>query len=315
MATASTVDFGDVVAKTCLGWTFIIFFTLGSLILFANYVLEMVELFANKRKYTSSYKVVKGKKFIMVCGNITVDSVTAFLRNFLHRKSGEINTEIVFLGDGLILNPPAEVRLHKNTLGFFVTESTKDVKRAAFYCAACHSDVYTPELIGKCSCKSKNHRHITGATPIKKKSSQKEFSSATPRGSFPREQSKMTSSLSITPRTFLYETEDDSDQLDSSGVFHWCKATPLDRVILGSALFPEDLHAVSLEECSMCAVLSSPSTSSSSQTLVDTEAIMATLNVGSLRIGCSAQTEPDKTTPLTERGRGEWREERELTPV
>lgn len=62
---------------------------------------------------------------------------------------------------GLILNPPAEVRLHKNTLGFFVTESTKDVKRAAFYCAACHSDVYTPELIGKCSCKSKNHRHIT----------------------------------------------------------------------------------------------------------------------------------------------------------
>lgn len=62
MATASTVDFGDVVAKTCLGWTFIIFFTLGSLILFANYVLEMVELFANKRKCTSSYKVVKGKK-------------------------------------------------------------------------------------------------------------------------------------------------------------------------------------------------------------------------------------------------------------
>ncbi|KAI5934348.1 Potassium channel subfamily U member 1 [Manis javanica] len=99
MATVSTVDFGDVVAKTCLGWTFIIFFTLGSLILFANYVLEMVELFANKRKYTSSYKVVKGKKFIVVCGNITGDSVTAFLRNFLHRKSGEINTEIVFLGE------------------------------------------------------------------------------------------------------------------------------------------------------------------------------------------------------------------------
>ncbi|KAI5176565.1 Potassium Channel Subfamily U Member 1, partial [Manis pentadactyla] len=60
----------------------------------------------------------------------------------------------------------------------------------------------------------------------------------------------------------------------------------------GSTLFPEDLHAVSLEECSMYAVLSSPSMSPSSQTLVDTEAIMATLNVGSLRIGYSAQKEP-----------------------
>ncbi|KAI5149332.1 Potassium Channel Subfamily U Member 1 [Manis pentadactyla] len=110
MATASTVDFGDVVAKTCLGWTFIIFFTLGSLILFANYVLEMVELFANKRKYTSSYKVVKGKKFIVVSGNITVDSVTAFLRKFLHCKSVEINTKIVFLGDDPHAEDTANIR-------------------------------------------------------------------------------------------------------------------------------------------------------------------------------------------------------------
>ncbi|KAJ8794889.1 hypothetical protein J1605_018777 [Eschrichtius robustus] len=99
MATTSTVGFGDVVAKTSLGRTFIMVFTLGSLVLFANYVPEMVELFGNKRKYTSSYEVVKGKKFIVVCGNITVDSVTAFLRNFLRHKAGEINTEIVFLGE------------------------------------------------------------------------------------------------------------------------------------------------------------------------------------------------------------------------
>lgn len=63
----------------------------------------------------------------------------------------------------------------------------------------------------------------------------------------------------------------------------------------------------------MYAVLSSPSMSSSSQTLVDTEAIMATLNVGSLRISYSAQKEPGETTPLTGRGRGEWhRRESEL---
>ncbi|KAF5922357.1 hypothetical protein HPG69_009397 [Diceros bicornis minor] len=360
MATMSTVGFGDVVAKTSLGRTFIIFFTLGSLVLFANYIPEMVELFANKRKYTSSYEVVKGKKFIVVCGNITVDSVTAFLRNFLRHRSGEINTEIVFLGEvppsleletifkcymayttfvsgsalkwedlrrvavesaeacliianplcsdlhaedtsnimrvlsiknyypqtrviiqilqshnkvflpkipswnwstgdniicfaelklgfiaqgclvpglctfltslfveqnkkvcprqpwqkyflsglknkiltqrlsddfagmsfpevsrlcfvkmhlmliaiqhkptihgycGLVLNPPAQVKLRKNTLGFFIAESAKEVRRAFFYCATCHSDVYTPELIGKCSCKHKSHQHNAG---------------------------------------------------------------------------------------------------------------------------------------------------------
>ncbi|KAK2509652.1 hypothetical protein MC885_014060, partial [Smutsia gigantea] len=109
-------------------------------------------------------------RFIAVCGNITVDSVTAFLRNFLRHKSGKINTEIVFLGE------------------------------AAFYRATCHSDGYTPELIGKCSCQSKNHQHITDTTPVKKKSSKKKFSSATPRDSFPREQSKMMSSLSAVTR-------------------------------------------------------------------------------------------------------------------
>eukprot|EP00069_Balaena_mysticetus_P020750 bmy_13144T0 len=61
-------------------------------------------------------------------------------------------------------------------------------------------------------------------------------------------------------------------------------------ILPGSALYSGDLHAVNIEECSMCAVLSSPSKSSSSPTLVDMEPIMATLNIGSLRISCSAQT-------------------------
>lgn len=36
------------------------------------------------------------------------------------------------------------------------------LSRAFFYCAICHSDVYTPELIEKCNCRSKNHRHMAG---------------------------------------------------------------------------------------------------------------------------------------------------------
>ncbi|XP_036105666.1 potassium channel subfamily U member 1 [Molossus molossus] len=713
MATTSTVGFGDVVAKTSLGRTFIMFFTLGSLVLFANYVPEMVELLVNKRKYTSSYEVLKGKKFIVVCGNITVDSVTAFLRNFLRRKSGEINTEIVFLGEvppsleletifkcymayttfisgsalkwedlrrvavesaeacliianplcsdshaedtsnimrvlsiknyspttrviiqilqshnkvflpkipswnwdtgdniicfaelklgfiaqgclvpglctfltclfveqntkvcpkrpwqkiflsslknkiltqrlsddfagmsfpevsrfcfvklhlmliaiehefslssycGLLLNPPAQVRLHKNTLGFFIAESAKDVKRAFFYCATCHSDVYSPELIGKCCCKSKNNRHFPGSrVMVKTTTAPKVFSEPELFDPFPSSHLKRISALSSTtsicpiPRkplmaeecdhgpfniilsaehnhhvlalrkktvpksfssyrysteriygnslfvlrwdglttttavasmkstwlttanvcflfmfrvqhrsggqgsvlhsrtrlsslqqvrepeknmgvvtvsaitshsslvkpsyvaptnclTFLYE--DSTDSLDSTGMFHWCRATRLDKVILkrtdkakhefrnhivvcifgdahstlmglrnfvmplrasnytrrelkdivfvgsldylqrewrflrnfpqiyilpGSALYAGDLYAVNIEECAMCAVLSSPS-KSPCQTLVDTETIMATLNIGSLRISCSASTPSD----------------------
>ncbi|XP_030618430.1 potassium channel subfamily U member 1-like isoform X2 [Delphinapterus leucas] len=68
-------------------------------------------------------------------------------------------------------------------------------------------------------------------------------------------------------------------------------------ILPGSALYSGDLHAVNIEECSMCAVLSSPSKSSSSPTLVDTEPIMATLNIGSLRISCSAQTPSEPQNP------------------
>uniref|UniRef100_A0A8C6CPF4 Potassium channel subfamily U member 1 n=1 Tax=Moschus moschiferus TaxID=68415 RepID=A0A8C6CPF4_MOSMO len=560
MATMSTVGFGDVVPRTSLGRTFIIVFTLGSLVLFANYIPEMVELLANKRKYTSTYEVVKGKKFIVVCGNITVESVTAFLRNFLRHKAGEINTEIVFLGEtlpsleletifkrhtayttfisgsalkwedlrrvavdsaeacliianplcsdshaedssnimrvlsiknyypntriiiqilqshnkaflpkipswnwntgdniicfaelklgfiaqgclvpglctfltslfveqnkkicphepwqklfcnglknkiltqrlsndfagmsfpdacqlcftkmhlmliaiehksachsycGLILNPPAQFKLRKNTLGFFIAESAKDVKRAFFYCAICHRDVQTPELIGKCDCKSKT-LHATGTTVVVMRESQEEYRG--PQDPYSDTQMNFCSDLSVTTKAFFYEMEEESDRLDSSGMFHWCRATPLNKMILkrtdkakyefrnhvvacifgdahstlmglrnfvmplrasnytrqelkdivfvgsldylqrewrfirnfpqiyilpGSALYSVDLHAVNIEECSMCAVLSSSCKSPSSPTLVDTEPIMATLNIGSLRISCSAQT-------------------------
>ncbi|XP_058576696.1 potassium channel subfamily U member 1 isoform X2 [Neofelis nebulosa] len=556
--TSSSVKFSKLLSIVLSTW-----FTAAGfihLILFANYVPEMVEIFANKRKYTSPYEVVKGKKFIVVCGNITVDSVTAFLRNFLRHKSGQINIEIVFLGEvppsleletlfkcymayttfvsgsalkwedlrrvavesaeacliianplcsdshaedtsnimrvlsiknynpntrviiqilqshnkvflpkipswnwttgdniicfaelklgfmaqgclvpglctflttlfieqnkkvfpkqpwqkhflnglknkiltqrlsddfagmsfpevsrlcfvkmglmliaiehkslfhgccGLMLNPSAEVKLRKNTLGFFIAESSKEVIRAAFYCAKCHGDVFIPELIGKCNCKTKVQRHFPGTTLLVKRGSMREFSDSTQSDDLPFGQANLMSNVSFATRAFLYEPEPGCDQLDDSGMFHWCRAIALDRVILkrmdkskhefrnhvvacvfgdaqstlmglrnfviplrassytrqelkdivfigsldylkrewvflrnfpqiyilpGSALFPEDLRAANIEECSMCAVLSSSSKALSSPALVDTETIMATLNIGSLRVSCA----------------------------
>ncbi|XP_060237340.1 potassium channel subfamily U member 1 [Meriones unguiculatus] len=557
MATMSTVGFGDVVAKTSLGRVFIVFFTLGSLVLFANYVPEIVELFSNRKKYTKAYEAVKGKRFIVVCGNITVDSVTAFLRNFLRRKRGEINTEIVFLGEAppcleletllkfyssyttfvcgsalrfqdlkrvavenaeaclilanplcsdlhaednsnimrvlsiknyysktrviiqilqshnkiflskipnwnwssgdniicfaelklgfmaqgclvpglctflttlfieqnqkvfpkhpwqkyflnslknkivtqrlsndfvgmtfpqvsrlcfvkmnlmliaiqhkslfhsccsLILNPSAQVRLHRDTLGFFIAESSQIVKRAFFYCANCHSDVWTPELISKCGCKNRN-QHVEGPTIRVMKDNADEFPCSSEfMENILREQVNSTV-INFANRNITNEA-DDFDLLDSSGMFHWCRSTPLDKVVLkkgdkskhefrnhivacvfgdsqsalvglrnfvmplrasnytrhelkdivfigaleylqrewrflrnfpriyimpGSALYTGDLHAVNIEQCSMCAILATPSKPLSSQFLVDTETIMATLNIQSLRIRC-----------------------------
>ncbi|XP_044911519.1 potassium channel subfamily U member 1 isoform X2 [Felis catus] len=523
MATTSTVGFGDVVAKTSLGRTFIMFFTLGSLILFANYVPEMVEIFANKRKYTSPYEVVKGKKVppsleletlfkcymaytTFVSGSalkwedlrrVAVESAEACLiianplcsdshaedtsniMRVLSIKNYNPNTRViiqilqshnkVFLpkipswnwttGDniicfaelklgfmaqgclvpglctflttlfieqnkkvfpkqpwqkhfldglknkiltqrlsddfagmsfpevsrlcfvkmglmliaiehkslfhgccGLMLNPPAEVKLRKNTLGFFIAESSKEVIRAAFYCAKCHGDVFIPELIGKCNCKTKIQRHFPGTTILVKRGSMREFSDSTQSDDLPFGQARLMSNVSFATRAFLYEPEPGCDQLDDSGMFHWCRAIALDRVILkrmdkskhefrnhvvacvfgdahstlmglrnfviplrassytrqelkdivfigsldylkrewvflrnfpqiyilpGSALFPEDLRAANIEECSMCAVLSSSSKALSSPALVDTETIMATLNIGSLRVICT----------------------------
>ncbi|KAH0506087.1 Potassium channel subfamily U member 1 [Microtus ochrogaster] len=534
-ATMSTVGFGDIVAKTALGRIFIVFFTLGSLILFANCVPEMVELFTSRKKYTKPYEAVKGKKFIVVCGNITVDSVTAFLRNFLRHKAGEINMDIVFLGEAppsleletllkcslsyttfvcgsaltfedlkrvsmeyaeaclilanplcsdlqaednsnimrvlsiknysshtrviiellqshnkgflskipgwnwstgdniicfaelklgfiaqgclvpglctflttlfieqnqkvfpkypwqkyflnslknkiltqhlsndfvgmtfpavsrsLILNPSAQVKLSKDTLGFFIAESPQAVKRAFFYCSTCHKDVYTPELIGQCDCKNNQQQARGPDIVVIKGNNKKPTCNPENQDSVSREQESFLAILEN--RNGVYDNvEDTTEPLDSSGMFHWCQSTPLDKVILkrsdkskpvfrnhivacvfgdaqsaliglrnfvmplrasnytrqelkdivfigaleyfqrewrflrnfpqiyifpGSALYTGDLHAVSIEHCSMCAILASPYKPLSSQILVDTETITATLNIQSLRISC-----------------------------
>ncbi|XP_028922614.1 potassium channel subfamily U member 1 isoform X2 [Ornithorhynchus anatinus] len=560
MATMSTVGFGDIVAKTILGRTFIMFFILGSLILFANYIPEIVEIVSTNRKYNNAYEVVRGRKFIVVCGNITVESVTAFLRNFLRHNKGEIDSEIVFLGEvlpsleletifkcylayisffygsalkcedlkrvavesadacliianplcsdshaedtsnilrvlsiknyypksrviiqilqaqnkvllpkipywswssgdniicfaelklgfmaqgclvpglctfltslfiieeskkvipketwqkdyldgmknkvltqrlsndfvgmsfpevcrlcfvklnilliaieykpgfeessGLLLNPPPQIKLHKNTLGFFIAETITEVKRAYFYCSKCHSDVKDLELIIKCTCRTNNKRHQDKVTSLitlkcpKTSSGKANQRPSTVGRTVYRPRASVVSSF-IMRDADTVERELENDKLDSTGMFHWCEPTPLENAIVkrdektikfrnhiiacvfgdtqsalvglrnfvmplrasnytfrelrdivfigsldylqrewrflrnfpkvyilpGSALFPGDLKRASIEECAMCAVLAPPSKVEVSQTLLDSECIMATLNIGSL---------------------------------
>uniref|UniRef100_A0A8C0HHR2 RCK N-terminal domain-containing protein n=1 Tax=Chelonoidis abingdonii TaxID=106734 RepID=A0A8C0HHR2_CHEAB len=154
--------------------------------------------------------------------------------------------------------------------------------------------------------------------------------------------------------------EDRNALLDSTGMFHWCEAVPLEQAILGqttsplhdhivvcvfgdanstliglrnfvmplrasnftyqelkdivfvgsleyikrewkfiqnfpklllfpgSALSCADLRAVNIRYCTMCTILSSNLRASTNPTLVDTESILATLNIRSMQFKCSS---------------------------
>uniref|UniRef100_A0A3Q0SJI1 BK channel n=1 Tax=Amphilophus citrinellus TaxID=61819 RepID=A0A3Q0SJI1_AMPCI len=97
MVTMSTVGYGDVYAKTTLGRLFMVFFILGGLAMFARYVPEIAALILNRKKFGGSYNSTRGRKHIVVCGHITLESVSNFLKDFLHKDRDDVNVEIVFL--------------------------------------------------------------------------------------------------------------------------------------------------------------------------------------------------------------------------
>ncbi|TKS85697.1 Calcium-activated potassium channel subunit alpha-1 BK channel BKCA alpha [Collichthys lucidus] len=74
---------------------FLLYFGLRAM--FASYVPEIIELIGNRKKYGGSYSAVNGRKHIVVCGHITLESVSNFLKDFLHKDRDDVNVEIVFL--------------------------------------------------------------------------------------------------------------------------------------------------------------------------------------------------------------------------
>ncbi|TNN78502.1 Calcium-activated potassium channel subunit alpha-1 [Liparis tanakae] len=65
--------------------------------MFARYVPEIAALILNRKKYGGSYNSTRGRKHIVVCGHITLESVSNFLKDFLHKDRDDVNVEIVFL--------------------------------------------------------------------------------------------------------------------------------------------------------------------------------------------------------------------------
>uniref|UniRef100_A0A182PQP9 Calcium-activated potassium channel BK alpha subunit domain-containing protein n=1 Tax=Anopheles epiroticus TaxID=199890 RepID=A0A182PQP9_9DIPT len=56
--------------------------------------------------------------------------------------------------DSKISINPRGAKILANTQGFFIAQSADEVKRAWFYCKACHDDIKDETLIKKCKCKN-----------------------------------------------------------------------------------------------------------------------------------------------------------------
>nr|XP_053652326.1 calcium-activated potassium channel slowpoke-like isoform X8 [Cherax quadricarinatus] len=93
----STVGYGDVYCHTVFGRTFLVFFLLVGLALFASSIPEIIELAGSRSKYSGEYKREHGKRHIVVCGHITYESVSHFLKDFLHEDREDVDVEVVFL--------------------------------------------------------------------------------------------------------------------------------------------------------------------------------------------------------------------------
>ncbi|CAG0887609.1 unnamed protein product [Darwinula stevensoni] len=97
IVTMATVGYGDVACETVLGRTFMVFFILVGLAMFASSIPEIFELLGRRSKYSGEYKREYGKRHIVVCGHITYESVSHFLKDFLHEDREDVDVEVVFL--------------------------------------------------------------------------------------------------------------------------------------------------------------------------------------------------------------------------
>ncbi|GAB6027124.1 hypothetical protein CHUAL_013857 [Chamberlinius hualienensis] len=65
--------------------------------MFASCIPEIIDLVGSRPKYGGQYKAERGRRHIVVCGHITYESVSHFLKDFLHEDREDVDVEVVFL--------------------------------------------------------------------------------------------------------------------------------------------------------------------------------------------------------------------------
>lgn len=97
VVTMSTVGYGDIGPQTVLGHVFVTVFILFALTIFASYLPEIAEFLFSQSRYAGRFKKEHGKKHVVVCGDITFESVKNFLTDFLHKDREDTEVSVVFL--------------------------------------------------------------------------------------------------------------------------------------------------------------------------------------------------------------------------
>ncbi|NXM62342.1 KCMA1 protein, partial [Illadopsis cleaveri] len=185
----------------------------------------------------------------------------------------------------ILINPGNHVKIQEGTLGFFIASDAKEVKRAYFYCKACHDDITDPKRIKKCGCKRpkmsiykrmrlaccfdcgrserdcscmsgsvhSNMDTLERAFPLSSVSvndcstSLRAFEDEQPSTLSPKKKQRnggMRNSPNSSPKLMRHdpllipgnEQIDNMDanvkKYDSTGMFHWCPAKDIEKVIL-----------------------------------------------------------------------------------
>uniref|UniRef100_A0A8B9NMT2 RCK N-terminal domain-containing protein n=1 Tax=Accipiter nisus TaxID=211598 RepID=A0A8B9NMT2_9AVES len=185
----------------------------------------------------------------------------------------------------ILINPGNHVKIQEGTLGFFIASDAKEVKRAFFYCKACHDDITDPKRIKKCGCKRpkmsiykrmklaccfdcgrserdcscmsgsvhSNMDTLERAFPLSSVSvndcstSLRAFEDEQPSTLSPKKKQRnggMRNSPNSSPKLMRHdpllipgnEQIDNMDanvkKYDSTGMFHWCPAKDIEKVIL-----------------------------------------------------------------------------------
>uniref|UniRef100_A0A8C1KVP5 Calcium-activated potassium channel subunit alpha-1 n=1 Tax=Cyprinus carpio TaxID=7962 RepID=A0A8C1KVP5_CYPCA len=143
-----------------------------------------------------------------------------------------------------LINPGNHVKMQEGTLGFFIASDAKEVKRALFYCKACHDDITDPKRIKKCGCKRSNSiQHSSPRIPNPPYLVEEEQQSALS----PKKKQRnggMRSSPTCSPKIIRHdpllvpghdqmETMDENiKKYDSTGMFHWCPSKDIEKVTL-----------------------------------------------------------------------------------
>ncbi|MGH0118186.1 UNVERIFIED_CONTAM: hypothetical protein FKN15_045333 [Acipenser sinensis] len=127
----------------------------------------------------------------------------------------------------ILINPGNHVKMQEGTLGFFIASDAKEVKRAFFYCKACHDDITDPKRIKKCGCKRLEDEHPSTLSPKKK---QRNGGMRNSPSSSPK--MRRHDPLHVPGNEQIENMDANVKKYDSTGMFHWCPSKDIEKAIL-----------------------------------------------------------------------------------